>query len=512
MQFLLINAFDCLATSLFIYLLVNFRDRRRRGGLSYPPGPPSWPIIGNLLDVPKNPSWTAYADMSKKYGDIICLRVYSQVIIVVCSLSAIKDLFEKRGQIYSVRHPVPVIEMMEMDWPIFMTGMNETWRKGRKLLYRGLRPGAIISYRQMMQEKTRELIAQLRANPKDFYTHVEELQGKIIMSLTYGYDLKDGDKMLEAPVQAAKLLSPLIRPGAALINHLPFLRHIPSWVPYLSYKPLAGMIRKLSKRVRNEPMDFVKNALRNGTAVHSLASECLQELECLPDQKLCVFLDIPASFLLTHTIETVSSMTFLFLALVLFPEVQRRAQAELDVVIGRDRLPTFNDRPRLPYMEAMCKELLRWQMVVPISFSRVSSKDDVYRGFFIPKGTMIVANVWAILHDPEIYPDPEEFKPERFLDEDGSVRDDPALSLVFGNGKRICPGRHLVDATIFIVSSSVLSIFNVTKAKDEYGHEIPVELGLATDQGFVVHPKKFECSIVPRDKVAEALISANALS
>jgi hypothetical protein len=130
MQFLLINAFDCLATSLFIYLLVNFRDRRRRGGLSYPPGPPSWPIIGNLLDVPKNPSWTAYADMSKKYGrrnilgdtgspqlkpafrgDIICLRVYSQVIIVVCSLSAIKDLFEKRGQIYSVRHPVPVIEM-----------------------------------------------------------------------------------------------------------------------------------------------------------------------------------------------------------------------------------------------------------------------------------------------------------------------------------------------------------------------------------------------------------------
>ena len=63
---------------------------------------------------------------------------------------------------------------MEMDWPIFMTGMNETWRKGRKLLYRGLRPGAMISYRQMMQEKTCELLAQLRANPKDFYTHVEE--------------------------------------------------------------------------------------------------------------------------------------------------------------------------------------------------------------------------------------------------------------------------------------------------------------------------------------------------
>jgi cytochrome P450 len=83
----------------------------------------------------------------------------------------------------------------------------------------------------------------------------------------------------------------------------------------------------------------------------------------------------------------------------------------------------------------------------------------------------------AILHDPEIYPDPEEFKPERFLNEDGSVRDDPTLSLVFGIGKRICPGRHFVDATIFIVASSILSVFNVTKAKDENDHEIPVKDG-----------------------------------
>ena len=85
-----------------------------------------------------------------------------------------------------------------------------------------------------------------------------------------------------------------------------------------------------------------------------------------PDQKLCVFLCIPTSFLLTPTIETVSSMISLFLALVLYPGVQRRAQAELDVVIGRDRLPTIDDRPRLPYIQAFCKELMRWQMVTPI--------------------------------------------------------------------------------------------------------------------------------------------------
>ena len=85
----------------------------------------------------------------------------------------------------------------------------------------------------------------------------------------------------------------------------------------------------------------------------------------------------------------------------------------------------------------------------------------------------------AILHDTETYPEPEEFKPERFLNEDGSVREDPALSLVFGVGKRICPGRHLVDSTVFIVTSSVLSVFNVTKAKDKNGNEIPVNVEVA---------------------------------
>ena len=89
-----------------------------------------------------------------------------------------------------------------------------------------------------------------------------------------------------------------------------------------------------------------------------------------PVRTPCAFLDNHAGFLLTLTFETVSAMYSLFLALVLFPQVQRRAQAELDVVIGRDRLPTFDDRPRLPYIEALCKELMRWKMATPMGTIR----------------------------------------------------------------------------------------------------------------------------------------------
>ena len=92
----------------------------------------------------------------------------------------------------------------------------------------------------------------------------------------------------------------------------------------------------------------------------------------------------------------------------------------------------------------------------------------------------------AILHDPEAYTEPDKFKPERFLNEDGTVRDDPMLSLVFGVGKRICPGRHLVDATVFIVTSSILSVFDVTKAKDKNGNEIPIKVAIAPNGGIIV--------------------------
>jgi hypothetical protein len=131
MQFFLIKAFDYLAISSFLFLLVKFRDNRRRRGLPYPPGPPSWPIIGNFLDVPIEMPWITYTDMSKKYGrchihsrgrrfaqlklafqgDVSCLRVFSQVIVVLSSLSTVKDLLETRGEYYSERPYRPILEM-----------------------------------------------------------------------------------------------------------------------------------------------------------------------------------------------------------------------------------------------------------------------------------------------------------------------------------------------------------------------------------------------------------------
>lgn len=454
--------------------------------------------------------------MSKKYGDVFCLRVLDQVVVVLCSFSAIKDLLEKRGEAYADRPPMPIMEITEMDWMLPNARKGELWHEGRKLLDRSLRPSATMSYRQMMQENTHRFLAQLLATPKNFRNHVELLQGRLVMSLTYGYDLKEGDDMIAAPTQAGEIMVQLLLPGAAMVNHIPCLKYIPSWVPWFSYEPLARTVRRLSEKTINDPINFVKNAMREGTAVRSLASGLLQEVEVLTgserQKKEKVVKMTLGSIFAAGSDTTVSSLSSFFLALVVFPEVQKRAQAELDAVVERDRLPTFDDRSRLPYIEAICRELLRWQMVVALGVPHASTEDDVYRGFFIPKGSVLVANAWAVLHNPEVYPDPDEFRPERFLEKDGSFREDPAIALAFGAGKRICPGRHFVGATLFIVASSVLSVFNVSRAKDENGHEIPVRAAISARNGLVAHPEEFQCSITPRDQVAKDLILANSLS
>ena len=123
--------------------------------------------------------------------------------------------------------------------------------------------------------------------------------------------------------------------------------------------------------------------------------------------------------------------------MALNPNVVKKAQEELDRVVGKDRLPEFSDRDDLPYIDALVKELLRWNTPLPISLPVKTTKDDIYRGYFIPAGSTVIENTWAVCHDPAIYPDPEAFNPDRFL-KDGKI--DPQVfnpeDRVFGSGRR----------------------------------------------------------------------------
>jgi len=194
--------------------------------------------------------------------------------------------------------------------------------------------------------------------------------------------------------------------------------------------------------------------------------------------------------------------------MLLSPEIQKRAQAELDSVIGRERLPTFDDRPKLPFVDAVCKESLRWHPVIPTGVPHTVTRDDIYKGFFIPKGAVVIGNIWSILHDPALYPEPDVFKPERFLNPDGSLRDDPVLTSVFGFGRRICPGRHFADTILFISIASLFSVFNIERG-GKGGDKLS---DYTCAGGLISFLDPFPCSFIPRDSKARELILADIMS
>jgi len=152
---------------------------------------------------------------------------------------------------------------------------------------------------------------------------------------------------------------------------------------------------------------------------------------------------------------------------VLHPEVQTKAQTEIDRVVGSDRLPTLADRKDLPYIDAILNEVMRIHPIAPMTYYE-AAKDSLYRGWFIPKGAVMMANIWAIARDPIHFPSPEKFIPERW--------ENPNMlnprNFFFGFGRRICPGQHFADAMLWFAIATILATARLSKAKDEFGNEI----------------------------------------
>jgi hypothetical protein len=158
----------------------------------------------------------------------------------------------------------------------------------------------------------------------------------------------------------------------------------------------------------------------------------------------------------------------------LHPDEMRRVQDEIDRVVGSSRLPTFEDQSSLPYLQAFMTECQRLYPLVPLSFARATSRDDIYMGFRIPADAIIVPNQWAINMDATTYKNPKSFQPQRWLD-------DPSLPVpgMFGYGRRICPGRHLANTGLFIAMASLAWAFEFAKKPG-----LSVETGLVRSMLF----------------------------
>ncbi|KAL5639705.1 hypothetical protein ACGC1H_006332 [Rhizoctonia solani] len=481
---------------------------KKRHQLSFPPGPPekSW-IGGNAPDIPRSHLWLRFTEWAKQYGDIAHVRVHTNHIVLLSSYDVVTDLFDKRGSAYSHRSERTMTAMMGWKHIMSSEAYGDRWRAYRRQANSGFNKKAVVKYQDGQTRDVHVFLQRLLSDSENFIPQIKWLAGSIIMRTTYGYKvLEANDPHITIADDALASLEFTGVAGNYLVDSYPFLRYLPAWLPGMKFKRQAEEWSRYPVRMAQEPFDWTKDQMKNGLAVPSFLSGLLeQNKDGLDGEDVIKWTSASMYSAGAHT--TVGTISNFILAMVLYPEVFRKAQEEIDRVVGSERLPLISDRADLPYIECVLLETLRWYPVAPLAIPHRIMQDDEYRGYRIPAGSTVISNVYAITRDERIYPDPEIFIPERFDNSRPGPSPPNPRDFVFGIGRRVCPGNHIADVSVWLAIASLAATMDIGKARDNNG--LYIEPVAERSSGFVSQLRPFKCSIKPRsEKVAKLINSA----
>ncbi|GAB7355126.1 hypothetical protein MBLNU459_g5701t1 [Dothideomycetes sp. NU459] len=504
-----------------------------------PPGPIPIPFIGNKHLIPRSKPWLQFEDWSRVYGPIFTIWIGRTPTVILSDPAIAVDLLEKRSTVYSSRpRMVAMGELYNDNAGILVQPYGKDWSLRRKLLHHAMTPKALRLYKPIQEaEATRLCHALLLLEDsagQSFERLLERFTSSVVFCVAYGHRIDSLDAgVIRSRFEFMHYMASLNVPGRYLCESVPLLKHVPA-----ALAPWKREIQAMGAREAAANLalwDLVKAdlaAARHDKApvpdsLTKLVLE-LREKEDIPlsEQQLSY---TPASLFGAGSDTTASTLCTAVLGLVTHPDVLRRAQAELDGVLGRAeedeggeggegggamRLPTFADAGALPYVAALVKETLRWRPVAVLGGTpRSTTADDDYGEFTIPAGTTVLSNFWAMNLNPDYYPHPHVFDPARFLALTTSVAGAGAAELsaedaeraemytparqypgktgenVFGVGRRVCPGAELATNSLFIALSRLIWAFDIEAAEgvtyDTFNYT----------EGFNIRPVSFPCSI-----------------
>ncbi|KIO27629.1 hypothetical protein M407DRAFT_23194 [Tulasnella calospora MUT 4182] len=468
--------------------------------------------VPDILDMPQTRFAIAFTKFGEEYGPLTWLTIPGQNILVVNSFEAAKELLEKRSSIFIDRPRFTMTnELLGLSNHLALSVSNDMWRRQRTHLKNALSAPVVRSdYSSLLETKARQFLERCAARPESIMLETTRVIGEAIIQLTYG-KLEDerGRDYIQVATRLLDIM--IVSLQGYVVDIFPALKYLPKWLPGMKFKRDAARWRKEICGLEDAIFGLAKeNMFSDDPRVQSsFMFKRMQDLESKHEETYDVqqhwndvaYCGLQIFFGGLETSE--ATMQSFIRAMTLFPSVQKKAQAEIERVIGSSRLPTFKDQPNLPYLHAVVLETLRWSPVVSIGVPRVSRKDDLYDGYFIPKGTTVIANAWGFSRNLKYYTNPSTFDPERFLKQPPEL--DPR-EFTFGYGRRLCPGQDLALQKVWILVASVLWAFNIVGTEDEPAPLADVD---RFSFGMANRPMPFKCQLVPRheglvDKIADA--------
>ncbi|KAH7908057.1 cytochrome P450, partial [Hygrophoropsis aurantiaca] len=464
------------------------------------PGPPPTPVVGNIRGFNVGAPYLTYTEWAAAYGDIVYSRFFDQDIIIINSEEVARDLLDRRSHIYSDRPVIVTNDLIGTGFSSILLRYGPKWRLHRRLFHQAFKQDASLSFNPMQLRKAHHLLRNLLESPQGYEEHLQLHAGSVIMSAVYGYETAPRDDPFVTTIEKAiSIINKEVQPQvAAIFGAFPFILSLPSWFPGMSIKNKAVLSRQYVAKWLSEPFEYVQERMKSGTYSPSMVSDALEKWQDQDEsgEVTTAIREAAATAFLAGSETTASTLTAFILVMVLYPEIQERAWLSIQSVVGTARLPNFDDRASLPYLDAVLREILRWHPIAPMgSVPHATYTEDIYNGYYIPKGAMILSNIWAMSRNETKYPNPDEFKPERFLDDNGVLTDD-TCGMAFGFGRRVCVGRHIADASLWSCMALMLAVFKFSKQKDANGVDIDFEPQWSP--GVATHPLPFPCAIAPR--------------
>nr|XP_033183429.1 probable cytochrome P450 305a1 [Bombus vancouverensis nearcticus] len=476
---------------LIIYLVVGQHTRKT------PPGPFSWPIFGNQFLMKRlirefGGQHEAFLELSKRYAsDVISVTMGNEKVLVISGSKLCETVL--KNEEFDGRPWNEFIKLRNMGKKQGIT-MNDggEWKELRSWMLRTMRVFG-FGKREMAQMIRKELTLLLNEmnteGPHKLRPLITPTVINVLWFLTTGESFSRGER-IESFIKLMETRAQVFDMMGGLISAFPWIRYIAP--EFSGYNLLCTLNKELKDFLMGTIIEH-KKKYKPGTeadVIDMFLHEMKNHGESSPiftdDQLVVLLIDL---FLAGFT-TTSLTLDFLLLTMTVYQDVQHKVQKEIDSVIPRDRLPEVEDKAKLPYVEAVISEVQRMWPVFPIIGPRRVLHDTILDKYTVPRDTTILVNMYSINKDPNIYPEPHKFMPERFIRND--VFEPDTYSLQFGKGRRRCPGEVLAKSALFILFTGIMQKYNLRPVPGKGPNSVEIIYGLTSS------PKPYEVLVTPR--------------